>query len=103
MKADRPARPELRVVPIRDLVASALASLPGFPLVLGFKPTTDEVADWSTISAALPWLHTLGEEGFGTICENLRDHRLAVVLCSTEGARSRLEILGHEIRRESQE
>src|SRR5688572_17114294 len=67
---------ELRVLSVRELVTLALCTLPGYPLVLGFKPTDDEEADWSYISGSLPWLHTAGEGGFGTVCGNLREHRL---------------------------
>ena len=91
---------EVRVLPLRELLSSALATLPGFPLVLGFRATDDEEGDWSHISASLPWLHTVGEQGFGTLCENLRAHGLAVVLCSSEEARCRLEIQRGRVRRE---
>ena len=91
---------ELQVLSVRELLRLALGTLPGYPLVLGFKPTDDEEADWSYISGSLPWLHTTGEDGFGTVCGNLREHRIAVVICSTEEARCRLEILGRRIGRE---
>lgn len=91
---------EVRVLPLRELLSTALAALPGFPLVLGFRATDDEEGDWSHISQALPWLHTVGEQGFGTIGTNLRAHGLAVVLCSTEEARCRLEIRRGRVRRE---
>jgi hypothetical protein len=89
---------ELRVLSVRELLVLALRTLPGYPLVLGFKPTDDEMADWSYISGSLPWLQTT--DRFGTVCENLREHRLAVVICSTEEARSRLEVRGRKIGRE---
>jgi hypothetical protein len=89
---------ELQVLSVRELLALALRSLPGYPLVLGFKPTDDEMVDWSYISGSLPWLQTKGR--LGTVCENLREHRLAVVICSTEEARSRLEVRGRKIGRE---
>lgn len=98
MKPDE--QPDLRVLSIRKLVSLALASVPGFPLVLGFKPTDDEVGDWSYISQSMPWLHTAADQGFATACENLREHRLAVVICATEEVHSRLEIRGRRIRRE---
>lgn len=91
---------ELVVLSVRELLALALRTLGGYPLVLRFKPTDDEMADCSYISGSLPWLHATGEQGLGTVCENLREHRLAVVICSTEDARSRLKILGRKIRKE---
>ena len=67
----------LSVRSVRDLLSVALADLPGFPLVLRFRASDDEMEDWSHISQSLPWLHAVGQDGFGTVCENLREHGLA--------------------------
>jgi hypothetical protein len=91
---------ELSVRSVRDLLSFALANLPGFPLVLRFRASDDEEGDWSHISQSLPWLHAVGQDGFGTVCENLREHGLAIVICATEEARSRLKILRGRVGRE---
>lgn len=54
MKKEEETR--VRILALRELLSSALATLPGVPLVLGFRATDDEEEDCSQISQSLPWL-----------------------------------------------
>ena len=74
---------------LEDLVKLALRERRAWFLLLVFRPTEDEMEDWSQLSQALPWLREFGQ-GRGALCEELRRHGLAVIGCSSEEEAHRL-------------
>lgn len=72
-----------------DFVAVAIKRYGRWMLVLDFWPTHDEEADWSSLSWTLPWLPELGDDR-GRVCEELRRHGLALVVCADEEEARRL-------------
>lgn len=72
-----------------DFVTVAIKRYGRWMLVLDFWPTDDEEADWSSLSWTLPWLPELREDR-GRVCEELRRHGLALVVCADEEEARRL-------------
>jgi type ISP restriction-modification system protein len=78
----------MKVRRLDELLRTTLSGEPAW-LLLRFRPTEDEIEDWTTFSQALPWLAALGERG-GGLCEDLRRHGLGVVACNSEEEAQRL-------------
>lgn len=66
---------------LRRLLEETLASRPWWVL-LEFRRTDDEVADWSLLSHSLRELEDAHR--IARVISDLRDHALAVVLCDSE-------------------
>jgi len=81
-----------------DFVTAAIKGSGRWMLVLDFWPTDGEEADWSSLSWALPWLSELGDDR-GRVCDELRRHGLALVVCADEEEAHRLlnQIQGYRV------
>lgn len=73
----------MRAQRVESFLISAVRRAGAWMLVLEFRPTGDEEADWSWLSWSLPWLRELGD-GRATICEDLRRHGLGLLVVESE-------------------
>lgn len=73
----------MRAERVANVVTSAIRRSGEWFLLLEFRPTPDEEADWSWLSANLLWLHEMGR-GYATVCSDLRDHGMGLVAVSGE-------------------
>jgi hypothetical protein len=73
----------MRAQSVESFLISAVRGAGSWVVVLEFRPTCDEEADWSWLSCSLPWLPDLGQ-GRGLICEDLRRHGLGLVIVEGE-------------------
>jgi hypothetical protein len=78
----------MKVIGLRRFVLAALEEQQPFFMLLGFNATTDELHDWSLLSASIPWLHDPSCD-YSKLCEDLRRYGLAIVTFeSAEEART---------------
>jgi hypothetical protein len=77
----------MKAISLRQFLQAALEEQHPFFILFGFSRTSDELHDWSLLSASIPWLHHPGCD-YSKFCEDLRRHGLAIVACeSAEEAR----------------
>jgi len=79
----------MKVIGLRQLVLTALKKDNFCFILLGFKPTADELHDWTLLSASLPWLRDPACDR-PKLCQDLRRHGLAILACESEAEARRL-------------
>ncbi len=80
-----------------EFVRRALGDAAACGVLLRFRATDNELADYEQVSWALPWLWKLQRPG--VLTEDLRSHGLGVVICVNEEEARRLiaEIRGPKV------